>query len=83
MKPDVVVVDAPGQSDTRGDDIEIATSAACSQIAENCRTPGVDFGWQSCEFCLPTCRKHLFAVGLGHVPDRPLSSPDLLKGVDF
>lgn len=35
---DVVVVDAPGQWDTRGDEIDIATSAACRQIAQGCKT---------------------------------------------
>ena len=35
---DVVVVDAPGRWDTRGDEIDIATSASCAEIAKKCRT---------------------------------------------
>ena len=42
-----MVVDAPGQLDTRGDgEVEIATAAACRKIVQGCRTPlgarGVD-----------------------------------------
>ena len=38
-KGEVVVVDAPGQLDTRGDgEVEIATAAALRQIVQNCGT---------------------------------------------
>ena len=37
-----MVVDAPGRWDTRGDEIDIATSASCAEIAKKCRTRQYD-----------------------------------------
>ena len=37
---DTVVVDAPGQLDTRASEIDIATSAVCHRIAQGCRRSG-------------------------------------------
>ena len=40
----VVAVDAPGHFDTRGVEIDIATTAACRQVAQECRRDGVPTG---------------------------------------
>ena len=47
---DVVVVDAPGRWDTRGDEIDIATSASCAEIAKKCRTGQFEGGVKKCLF---------------------------------
>lgn len=55
VKEDRVLIDAPGQLDTRGDgEVEIATAAALRQIVEGCRTHDISRSWVSAlsVFCL-------------------------------